>query len=479
MGHDAGNVARAAARFKPVLTRRAALASAGAVAGAAALARPADAGARLPPGFVWGVAASAPQTEGSAGRGRSIWDVFAAEPGRIKGGATLAVGTGFETRYPGDLDLAAGAHLNAFRFSIAWPRILPEGKGRVNPAGLDLYDRIVDAMLARRLDPWMTLFHWDLPAALPGGWLNRDTAHRFADYAAIVTRRLGDRVRRVIMLNEPSVVAILGHALGWQAPGLASRAAFAAAMHHQNLAQGLGLAAVRSVLPGAARAGTTLSLQPCHPAAPGPAAAAANAVWDDAWNRAFLDPLMGRGYPARFAADLAPLIRPGDLAAIAARPDFLGVNYYSRMHILPAANVLGAGFGPAPAGVKLTGIGWPIEPDGLIEQLRTLRDEYGNLPVYITETGAAFADPAPAGGVVSDPGRIAFLRGQLQAAAAARAEGCALGGVFVWTLTDNFEWADGFTTKFGLVQVDRATLARTPKSSLFYLGRCAAANAVV
>lgn len=437
---------------------------------------------RFPPGFAWGVAASAPQTEGSAGRGRSIWDEFAARPGAIKDGSDLSIGTGWESSYSDDLALVAAAGFTAFRFSVAWPRVQPDGVGPANPAGLDLYDRMVDAMLARRIQPWMTLFHWDLPAALPGGWLNRDTASRFAEYAGIVGRRLGDRVRSVIVLNEPGVVAVLGHALGRHAPGLQSRAAFAAAVHHQNLAYGLGVQALRAAMPPGVRIGTSLSLQPSHPAAPGPDAAEAARIWDDAWNQAYLDPIYGHPYPTRFAADLAPFLRDGDLRVIAARPDFLGVNYYSRMHMVPApGTVLGATWGAAPQGTPATGLDWPVEPDGLIEQLRALRDGYGNPELVITENGAAYADPPEAArpdpGPIADPDRITFLRGHLRALAAAAAEGCRVAGYFAWTLTDNFEWGEGYTAAFGLVRVDRATLRRTPRLSLSWLGARARANA--
>lgn len=449
----------------------------------AALAFPAGAAdaSKFPEGFTWGLAASAPQTEGSDGRGQSTWDLFAARPGAIKDGSDLRVGTGWDARYPEDLDLLSRAGFGAFRFSVAWPRVQPSGAGAASQAGLDLYDRMVDAMLARRVEPWPTLLHWDVPATLPRGWLDRDTAPRFAEYAALVGRRLGDRVRRFIVLNEPGVVAVLGHALGRHAPGLASHEAFAAAVHHQNLAQGLAIQALRGVLPtGSARLGTALSLQPCRPAAPGPEAAEAARAFDDAWNRAFLDPLYGRPYPGRFAQHLAPLIRQGDLEAIAARPDFLGVNYYSRMHLIPdPGSVLGATWGAAPAGTPVTGLGWPVEPDGLAELLRELRDRYGNPETVITENGACYPDPAPINGEVDDTPRIAFLRPHLHAAASAIAEGCRLRGYFGWTLTDNWEWAEGYTAAFGLVQVDRATLRRTPKRSLAWLGSCARLNAVI
>lgn len=461
-----------------LISRRSLLAIPAALAAGPAAASPSSA---FPRGFTWGLAASAPQTESAAGRGRSIWDVFAAEPGRIKDGSRPDVCTAFDQRYPADLDLVAQAGFNAFRFSVAWPRVQPDGRGAASPVGLDLYDRMVDAMLSRRITPWVTLFHWDLPAALPGGWLERDTCARFADYAALVGRRLGDRARHFIMLNEPSVVAVLGHAYGGHAPGLHSREAWAAATHHQNLAQGLGFAALRAALPRPAAVGTTLALSPVHPADASPEAAAAARAMDDAWNRAFLDPLFGQPYPRSLDADMAKLLRPGDLAHIAARPDFLGVNYYARSHVKAApGSVLGAASGPPPAGTPRTGIGWAIEPGGLVEELRGIRDSYGNPAVYITETGAAFPDPAPAPqGIIPDPARVDFLRAYLGAAAQAAAEGCRLGGVFAWTLTDNWEWAEGYGPRFGLVQVDRATLRRTPRQSLGWLGRCARANRVV
>jgi beta-glucosidase len=449
------------------LSRRMMLAGAAASATAAA----AEAG-DFPPGFLWGVAASAPQTESAAGRGRSIWDDFAARPGTIADGATLATCNQFEQRYPDDLALAARAGLKAFRFSIAWPRVQPSGAGAPDPTGLAVYDRMVDAMLQLGLQPWPTLFHWDLPAALPGGWLNRDTAHRLADYAVIVGRKLGDRVPGIMVLNEPGVVAILGHAMGVHAPGLRDRRSWAAAMHHQNLAQGLAIAALRAALPHALQLGNALSLQPVRTAVPGAEEAAR--IWDDAWNRAYLDPLYGRGYPARFAPDLDPIIRPGDMQLIASRPDILGLNYYDRMRMIAApGTVLGAFWGPSPPGTPTTSLGWAIEPDGLLEQLRTLRVNYGNPELLITENGAACPD------VVDDSMRIAFLRAHLLAAAQACREGSHLRGYFAWTLTDNFEWAEGFGPKFGLVAVSRPNQHRTPRTSLKWLGACARANRVI
>lgn len=478
---------RMATRGGRPATRRAVLAGTAAAAAAGTVATPAlaaagDGAAALPPGFVWGVAASAPQTEGSAGRGRSIWDEYAEKPGRIADGSDMAVGNAFELRYAEDVGIAADAGLRAFRFSIAWPRVQPGGSGPADEAGLDLYDRMVDAMLARGVEPWPTLFHWDLPAELPRGWLNRDTALRFGDYAGIVGRRLGDRVRNFVVLNEPNTVALAGHAFGNNAPGLKSRAAFAAATHHQNLAQGLGFAALRAAVPPGRghRFGTAPSLSPTRPVDGDPDNAEAAAILDDVWNRAFLDPLLGRPYPERFAPDMERLIREGDMPLIAARPDFLGVNYYTRLYAKAAPrDPLRMTQGEPPRGLPRTDSGWSIEPDGLREVLRDLRDRYGNLTTYVTETGAAFPDPAPSGGTVDDWRRVDFLRRQLRAIADAAAEGCDVRGLFCWTLTDNWEWGRGFEHRFGLVHVDRVTLRRTPKASLAWLGRCARANAVV
>jgi beta-glucosidase len=285
-----------------------------------------------------------------------------------------------------------------------------------------------------------------------------------------------------MVLNEPGVVAILGHALGQHAPGLRDRAAWAAAMHHQNLAQGLAIAALRAALPRPVRLGNALSLQPVRAALPGAEEAAQ--IWDAAWNRAYLDPLYAKGYPARFAPDLNPLIRPGDMNVIASRPDFLGVNYYDRMSMIPApGTVLGATWGPSPPGTPTTGLGWAVEPDGLTEQLQILRTDYGNPEVLITENGASYSDPqptiGPTGPVINDVARMNFLRGHLLAAARACAEGSHLRGFFAWTLTDNFEWTEGFGPRFGLVAVSRPSQIRTPKASLAWFGACARSNRVV
>lgn len=434
---------------------------------------------QFPNGFTWGVAASAPQTESANGRGESIWDVFAATPGRIRDVSDMRVGTAFEEMYATDFAMVADAGIKAFRFSFAWPRVQPDGKGPPNASGLDLYDRMLDTLLARGLEPWATTFHWDIPAAL-GDWRNRDVAFRFADYTQTLAKRFGDRIRNWIVLNEPGIVALLGYAFGSHAPGLRSRDAYLAATHHQNLGQGLGFQVLRQTLRSDPRIGTALAFIPVHRGPGAESTAEAAGLLDAAWNRAYFDPLFGRPYPSVLQPEFDPLIQPGDMRTIAAAPDFLGVNYYSRLYaVADPGNPIGAGPGDAPPGRQRTNFGWPIEPDGLEELLLTLRDECAKTPIYVTEFGASFADPPAQDGVIPDTQRVEYLRAHLSAIRSALAQGSQVAGAFCWSATDNWEWAEGFTQYFGLIQVDRTTQQRIPKQSLHYYGECAIRNAVV
>ncbi|MGQ9368999.1 GH1 family beta-glucosidase [Azospirillum sp. ST 5-10] len=438
--------------------------------------------ARFPDGFVWGCSTSAYQIEGAAaadGRGTSVWDSFSRTPGKVRNGDTGDVACDHYHRYREDVDLMGRAGMGAYRFSVAWPRVLPQGRGEVNAPGLDFYDRLVDALLERGIEPWPCLYHWDLPQALQdaGGWGNRDIAGWFADYAEVMAGRLGDRVVRWAMLNEPSVVAIFGHGTGGHAPGVTGRANCVAALHHQNLAQGTALRALRAAGGGRWRLGTVLSVQPSLPVGGRPENAEAAAMWDAVWNRSCLDPLFHGRYPERLEADVAPLLRAGDLEAIRQPVDWLGINYYSRMHQQPdPGGLFGTGFGPSPPGTPATAMGWPVEPDGLTEVLLDLRDRYGNPPVVIAENGADYPDPAGPDGRAEDGERIAFLRAHLLAGHAALARGANLRGWLVWTLLDNFEWADGYSRHFGLVQVDRETLERRPKASYHWFAEVVRRN---
>ncbi len=470
--------------FLKVAAATATLASAG--GGARVLAAPGVGTMKpFPEGFLWGCSTSAYQIEGAVaedGRGPSVWDKFSHSFGRIANGDTGDMACDHYHRFQEDVDLMAQAGMRAYRFSIAWPRVLPQGIGAVNPKGLDFYDRLTDSLLARGIEPWPCLFHWDLPQALQdkGGWLNRDSAAWFTDYALTVAARLGDRAKSWTMLNEPSVVAIFGYGLGLHAPGVTGRTNCLTAIHHQNLAQGKALAALRAVGGGKGwRLGTVLSLQPSWPVGGLDANYPASKMWDALWNRSCLDPLFKGRYPEELEAEFAAIAKPGDLEAIRQPLDFLGVNYYSRMHQQPdPQGLFGTGYGSPPEGTRRTAMEWPFEPDGLAEILGELQESYGNPPVYIAENGADYVDTVGPSGRVEDGDRIAFLREHLLAARKAMDEGANVKGWLVWTLLDNFEWAEGYRRHFGLVQVDRKTMARKPKASYDWYAKVIRKNAV-
>ena len=437
---------------------------------------------RFPPGFVWGTATSSFQIEGRGDRtADSIWDVFARKPGAIQDHSNADIACDSYHRYPDDIALIEKAGLKAYRFSIQWPRVLPEGTGQPDERGLDYYSRMVDTALKAGIAPWVCLFHWDLPQALQdrGGWGNRDIVGWYVDYAQLIASRLGDRASHWAMFNEPQVHAVMGHGLGEHAPGLYGKDPMAAAAHHQNLAQGSGLAALRAIGGRRFQLGTVMSLQPVRPAEGLPTNREAAAQWDAVWNRAYLDPLFKGVYPTRFAPLVEKLVRPGDLDHIRQEIDFLGVNYYAPMYQrTDPAGLVGSNWGANPPTMKMTAMGWPIDPTGLIEVLADLRRNYGNPRVFITENGAYFTDKPDAQGRIDDPERIGYLRAHLAACHQAIAEGANLGGYFVWTLMDNFEWTHGYTAKFGLAAVDRATLTRLPKASYDWFARVARTNAL-
>ncbi|MDI1363769.1 MAG: family 1 glycosylhydrolase, partial [bacterium] len=399
--------------------------------------------------------------------------VFEKRPGVIVDGSDASVATDSYRRYAEDVDLIAGAGLDAYRFSIAWSRVLPTGEGAINPAGLDHYSRMVDAQLAKGITPYATLFHWDLPQALQdkGGWKNRDTALRFADYAHAVVDRLGDRLKRYIILNEAAVHAVFGHVLGEQAPGLKDINLLGPVIHHMNLAQGLAIQALRAGRSDLS-VGTTMALQPCRPAGGGMAFwnRLASDGLDSLWNRAWLDPLFKGVYPKALEDFLkGGVVHDGDMATIRQPVDFLGVNYYApayvRLDLSSASHIAPA---KPPKGAELDAFGRHIDPSGLFEVLDRVRRDYGNPPVLITENGCS--DPFGKGpAIIEDTFRIRYLRRHLEAVLAAREAGSPVGGYFCWTLLDNFEWDLGYTSKFGLVAHDRATGRRTPKASYAWL----------
>ncbi len=424
---------------------------------------------RFPPGFVWGAATAAYQIEGAVledGRGESIWDRFTSTPGAILNGDDGSIACDSYHRYHEDVRLMRELGLDAYRFSIAWPRILPEGRGRVNEAGLDFYDRLVDELLDNRIEPFATLYHWDLPQPLEvaGGWPVRETAEAFAEYAEIVAGRLGDRVRHWITQNEPWVIAWLGYGTGQDAPGRAHEPDAVAAGHHVLLAHGLGVEVLRRDVPGA-EVGITIDVVPMQPATDSEADRQAAVREDAERNRWFLDPVLRGEYPAlgmrRFGCMLPPFAGE-DMRTISAPIDFLGINYYRR-HLIRAEDS-GTAVVVQPQGAELTGMGWEVYPNGLYELLAHLSDSYDIPPLYVTENGAAFPDDRQ-DGHVEDPRRTSYLQRHVQAIERALAEGVPVAGYFVWSLLDNFEWSRGYSQRFGLVYVDFDTLERVPKSS--------------
>ena len=428
----------------------------------------------FPADFVWGASTSSYQIEGAVdadGRGKSIWDIFCHTPGKVKGGDTGDVACDHYHRWPEDVEWLQRGGFSAYRFSTAWPRILPTGAGAVETRGLDFYDRLVDGLLARGVKPWLCLYHWDQPQALQeeGGWLHRDIADKFADYARVVAKRLSDRVRHWAMFNEANVHALFGHGIGSHAPGLTGLSNMLAAIHHQNLAQGRALQALRAEH-SQLRLGTVINVQPARPSSDRDDDRRAVERFDAFWNGAVLDPLFKGVYPAAIAADFAPLVAPGDLATIKQPIDFFGLNYYAPMYVAAAPqNLLGAWFGAVPAGTRFTAFGWPIDPSGLTDALHRLRERYGNPEIYVTENGACYDDPVAPDGTVHDDDRVAYLRDHLTAARRALAEGVNLRGYFVWSLLDNFEWAEGYSRRFGIIHVDFASLKRAPKASYQWL----------
>ncbi|WP_405831790.1 GH1 family beta-glucosidase [Streptomyces sp. NBC_01176] len=422
---------------------------------------------QFPPGFLWGVSTSAHQIEGAVQeRDPSVWDAFTAEPGRVKDGSTAAVACDHYHRYPEDVALLADLGVDAYRFSVSWPRVN-------SPGGLDFYDRLVDALCAAGVRPVPTLFHWDLPLELD--WLNRDTAERFAEYAAVVAARLGDRVQKWITLNEPAEHTLLGHALGAHAPG--RRLLFDAlpVAHHQLLAHGLAVRALRAA--GAADIGIANSHGPTWAASRSPEDVAAADFYDLLLNRLFADPLLLGGYPEGIG-ELMPGYPEGveaDLKVIAEPLDWYGINYYQPTSVgAPQGTEIEFGGLTLPAelpfsvrelkGYPVTDFGWPVVPEALTELLVGFHERYGDRlpPVVITENGCSYEG-------IDDQERIAFLDGHVRALHRASEQGVDVRGYFVWSLLDNFEWAEGYARRFGLVHVDYDTQKRTPKASYAWL----------
>lgn len=433
----------------------------------------------FPEGFIWGAAAASYQIEGAAhadGKGLSIWDLMVREPGRIAGNDTGDVACDHYHRYAADVDLMAQVGLAAYRLSISWPRVLPEGVGPINTAGLDFYDRLVDCLLAHQIDPWVTLFHWDYPAALyyRGGWLNRDSADWFADYTRVVVERLSDRVKVWMPHNEPQCFIGLGHRQGEHAPGLKlSWRQVLLAAHHSFLAHGKAVQVIRAHAQQPPKIGTALVGTVAIPASEDPAdVAVARAAtlgirgktfWNNTW---FADPILRGAYPEDglqvFAADLPP-IQDGDFAIMHQPLDFYGVNIYQGYQV-QAAGKHQVAMVPPTVGQPVTTMDWPVTPEALYWGPKFLYERY-QLPIVITENGMANCDWVQVDGQVRDPQRIDFLTRYLRAYQCAIADGVEAQGYFLWSILDNFEWAYGYQRRFGIIHVDYPTQVRTLKAS--------------
>ncbi len=419
--------------------------------------------------FVWGVATSAYQIEGATtedGRGDSIWDAFCRQPGAIADGSSGNIACDHYARFSHDVELMASLGIQAYRFSIAWPRVQPLGHGKFNERGFEFYERLIDKLLEVRILPHLTLYHWDLPQALQehGGWADRDTAHRFSDYALEVARRYGDRLATITTLNEPWVVSVLGHESGVFAPGLRSQKVAMQVAHHLLLGHGMALQAIRAV-DDRPKLGIVLNQAPIHPATDSDADWAKARLDDGLTIRWYMDPLLNGDYPADVISFLgadAPDVRAGDMDVIRQPLDYLGINYYTR-------NVSGTGEVMARVSEHrdVTDMGWEVWPSGLSELLVRLANDYTLPPIYITENGAAYPDRIE-DGCVHDLDRIRYLSSHISALSDAIAHGVDVRGYFVWSLLDNFEWAEGYTKRFGIVYVDYPTQRRILKDSALW-----------
>ena len=435
----------------------------------------------FPEGFVWGASTASYQIEGAHdqdGRAPSIWDAFSHTPGKVIGGATGDVACDHYHRYKEDVSLMRRAGFAAYRFSVSWSRVMPEGRGAVNAAGLEFYDRLVDELLANDITPWLCLYHWDLPLALHEsglGWTNREIVPLFADYAGLLADRLGDRVTHWATFNEPNMFTMLGYGAGVHAPGIRDRNLWLDAVHHVNLSHGAAVRRLRDSLPAGARIGSVPNLQPVRSVSDSTEDKDAAAKMDAVMNRATADPVFLGKYDPLTREWMGDRIRPGDEAAIFEPLDWLGLNHYSLHYASARANAFGFRSMSPPDGAETTLMGWHVAPDGFREILIETSERYG-VPVYVTENGMA-DDVEPDGqGKVQDDARVSYLDRYLGALLEARAEGADIRGYLVWSMLDNFEWAMGYGPRFGIVHVDYATQVRTPKASYHFLAGLARAS---
>lgn len=437
---------------------------------------------QLPAGFRFGVSSSAYQIEGAPsedGRGLSIWDTFTAQPGNIVDGSSGAIACDHYHRYPEDIALMRQLGIGAYRFSIAWPRIQPTGTGAANPKGLAFYDRLIDELLAAGIQPNVTLYHWDMPQALEdrGGWLNRETAEHFGEYAAIVAGAFADRVEHWVPIQEPNVTSVFGYAIGRYAPGRQLVFEALPAAHHCLLAHGRGVTALRAA--GATSIGCANNHSPMWPASDDDADIGATKLFDSFWNGLFVEPMLLGRYPAEWMPVMDYLVEPGDMASIRQPLDFYGVNYYNPLKIAASEEGSVMPFEHRPiVGYPVTDSGWAVVPHAFREMLIVMKSRYRAAlpPLYITESGCGYVIPPGPDGVVDDQPRIDYLASHLKAVAEAVMRGVDVRGYYTWSLMDNFEWTQGYSEPFGLVHVDHATQRRTPKRSFHWFAEMIAAQ---
>jgi beta-glucosidase len=449
---------------------------------------------KFPQGFTWGTATAAYQIEGASredGRSDSIWDVFSRTPGKVDNGDTGEVACDHYHRWREDVRLMQELGFTAYRFSLAWPRILPDGRGKVNQPGIDFYSRLVDELLAANIQPLATLYHWDLPASLPDGWLNRATADAFAEYADVITRVLGDRVKTWNTINEPFCASFVSYKMGKHAPGLQDTGKALIAAHHLLLAHGLAVPIIHANS-GKSRVGITLNQGPIYTATRSPQDLDAARHEDGELIRWFIDPLYGRHYPADMLRDYVnsgalksvepDFILPGDMETIAVPTDFLSLNYYTR-NIVDTSEKTGESIHHADEVVypneTHTAMGWEIFPYGLYETICRVFYTYKPTEIIITENGASYADGPDASGRVRDIKRIEYFQTHIEAVGRAIASGVPVTGYYAWSLLDNFEWSFGYAQRFGLVYVDFETLKRYPKDSAYWYGNVARQNGLL
>ncbi|PPR42451.1 MAG: 1,4-beta-D-glucan glucohydrolase [Alphaproteobacteria bacterium MarineAlpha5_Bin11] len=434
----------------------------------------------FPSNFLWGTATSSYQIEGAAnidGKGKSIWDTFAHTPGNIKNNENADVAADHYRLFKDDVRLMAEINMHAYRFSIAWTRIFPEGRGTVNQKGLDFYSKLIDELLKNNIKPLVTLYHWDLPQKLQdkGGWLNRDTAKIFSDYAETFTKKFSDKIDFISTFNEPAVFSIHGNVDGYMAPGIKNKDIYLASLHHINLAHGYAIQSMRSIRKDL-ELGCVLNLGPCVPCSDSEEDINATNIYDMYWNRAFLNPMYKGYYPSALENELKKYIFSNDIKNIYQKCDYIGLNHYQHSRVKADKNHLlgarGAYYNEKPFGlsndVELTSMGWEVVPEAYYDQIMELKNLYDDPIIYLTENGCAYLDKIENDGKVYDNKRVEYYKKYLSAVKKAIDDGANIKGYMVWSLMDNFEWALGFDKRFGLIHIDFYTLKRTPKNSYFF-----------